>query len=165
MIKSIRIVFSAIALGSILYSCSGNDEKNNIVWAGLVESKTNVIKPEGFQDEYWRSINQNTDYSKIFNTIVESVLKGEKKAYDIFSDQELSIAEVQNLIGFDGNIKDKVTIFNLSALRMREEWIFNEKDFSITKKVKRVDLLLKKEDPTTGEYLGDKALFYIKLDE
>jgi len=81
----------------------------------------------------------------------------------------LTIEEVKQTVGLNNDPEDvmaeRVTVNDLSALRMRESWIFNEKDFSLEKKVKRIDLLLKKIDPTTGEYLGDRALFYVKLDE
>lgn len=159
-----KFLITAISLA--FYACSGNKENDkDVIWAEVVESKTNVLKPEGFQDEYWSSINQKVDYSKIYNVIIEAVLRGEKNAYDILSDKNLSKAEVRKLIGFKNGKSATYDISNLSALRMREEWIFNEKKFTLTKKVKRVDLLLKKVDPVTGEYLGDKALFYVKLDE
>jgi len=152
-----------------LTSCTNNEPANVTEWAGQVESKTSVIKPDGFQDEYWRAINKNVDYEKIFNILVEAVLKGKKQAYDIITDRPLTIEEVKQTMGFNNDPEEltaeRITVNDLSALRMRESWMFNEKDFSLEKKVKRIDLLLKKIDPTTGEYLGDRALFYVKLDE
>jgi len=150
-------------------SCTNDESANITQWAGQVESKTNIIKPEGFQDEYWRAINKNVDYEKIFNILVEAVLKGKKQAFDIITDRPLTIEEVKQTIGLNNDPEDltaeRITVNDLSALRMRESWIFNEKEFTLEKKVKRIDLLLKKIDPTTGEYLGDRALFYVKLDE
>jgi hypothetical protein len=154
---------------STLVSCTNNESANTTEWAGQVESKTNIIKPEGFQEEYWASINKNVDYDKIFNVLVDAVLKGKKQAYDIITDRPLTIDEVKQTMGLNNDPEDitaeRITVKDLSAFRMRESWSFNEKDFSLEKKVKRIDLLLKKIDPTTGEYLGDRALFYVKLEE
>jgi len=160
-----KIIYSSITIVvlSTMLSCN-NKSNENVVWAGEVESKTMVIKPEGFQDEYWMSVNKNVDYDKIFNTIVDAVLKGKKQAFDIITDRVLTLNEVKEIMGLSGEESEKTTSKDLSAIRMRESWAFNENDFSVEKKVKRIDLLLKKIDPTTGEYLGDKALFYIKLE-
>lgn len=161
-----KVVYPSIIIVTIstLLSCN-NDKSNETVWAGEVESKTMVIKPAGFQDEYWMSVNKNVDYDKIFNTVVDAVLKSKKQAYDIITDRVLTLDEVKEIMGLSDEESEKITSKDLSAVRMRESWTFNEKDFSVEKKVKRIDLLLKKIDPTTGEYLGDKALFYVKLGE
>lgn len=150
---------------SSLFSCNNKKDNENTLWAGEVESKTMVIKPEGFQDEYWQSINKNVDYDKIFKTLVDAVLKEKKQAYDIITDKLLTVDEVKEIMGLSVDALDKVSVNDLSAIRMRESWVFNEKEFTLEKKVKRIDLLLKKIDPVTGEYLGDKALFYIKIGE
>jgi hypothetical protein len=167
--KKILFISLTYIVANSLVSCTGDDTANKVEWAGQVESKTNVVKPEGFQDEYWASINKNVDYDKIFNVLVDAVLKGKKQAYDIISDRPLTIDEVKQTMGLDSDPEDPmaehITVKDLSAIRMRESWTFNEKDFSLEKKVKRIDLLLKKIDPTTGEYLGDRALFYVKLEE
>ena len=161
-----KIIYSSItmfAMGALL-SCNNDKSTESTVWAGEVESKTMVIKPEGFQDEYWMSVNKNVDYDKIFYTVVEAVLKGKKQAYDIISDKLLSVDIVKTIMDGD-EVDGKVTSKDLSALRMRESWNFDENNFTLEKKVNRIDLLLKKIDPTTGEYLGDRALFYVKLGE
>lgn len=161
MKKIIYILVIVLVISTLIYKLFGNT-----VWAGEVESKTMVIKPEGFQDEYWMSVNKNVDYDKIFNTIVDAVLNGKKQAYDIISDKEMTPDEVKEILGLNGgNGSEKISARDLSALRMRETWNFNESNFTLEKKVNRIDLLLKKIDPTTGEYLGDKALFYVKLGE
>jgi hypothetical protein len=166
-----KIIYTSLAYiaTSALISCSSNEPADIKEWAGQVESKTNVIKPEGFQEEYWASINKNVNYDNIFKVIVDAVIKGKKQAYDIITDKPLSIEEVKQIMGMYNDPEDitaeRITSNDLSAIRMRESWTFNEKEFSLQKKVKRIDLLLKKIDPTTGEYLGDRALFYIKLEE
>jgi len=166
-----KTIYTSLAfiVACTLVACTNNESANTTEWAGQVESKTNIIKPEGFQDEYWREVNKNVDYNKIFKTLVDAVLTGRKQAYDIISEKPLTVEEVKLRMGMLNDpeyvMTDKITANDLSAMRMREIWTFNEKDFSLEKKVKRIDLLLKKIDPTTGEYLGDRALFYVKLEE
>jgi hypothetical protein len=157
----------------VFSSCNKTNKKgliNESVWAELVESKTLLIKPEGWDDEYWNSVNKNVDREKIFKTIVEAVLSGKQKAYNIITDQVLTVEQVQDLLN---NIQlnnmgemtsQKITPEDLSTIRMREKWTFDENAFKIHKEVTRIDLLLKKLDQTGG-HIGDKALFYVNLKE
>ena len=142
---------------------------NNDVWAEVVEAKTIFIKPEGWDDEYWNSVNKNLNKDALFNTIVEAVLSGKRKAYDIFTDSLLTINEVKELV--QTNASDSVNQYNevkigandLSLVRMREKWTFDKEKFRLEKKVIRIDLVYKKLD-TSGEYIGDKPLFYVNLE-
>lgn len=167
-----KIYFFLIGISLVLSvtSCSddtsGND--NGVAWAGLVESKTILLKPEGWDDEYWESVNQNVDQEKMFNTILNAVLEERLKAYDILSDEELTVKDV---IGMIANVQllesgesqaQQITENDLSTIRMREEWFFDEEELKLSKKVTRLDFLLKKLN-LDGEYIGDRALFYVYL--
>ena len=102
-------IFSAISIVSIFFfflSCNqGNKTTENNssltldpskeLWAGVVESKTILIKPESWDDEYWAAVYKDMDQNKLFNTIVESVLSGKKQAYDLFTDSLLTLAQVK----------------------------------------------------------------------
>ena len=156
-----KIVVSAIAISFVLmYSCSNhenNTTKNNSipstdstkteVWAELVESKTAVIKPEGFDDDYWNSINKKVNRSSIFNTIVDAVINGKKQAYNILTDSVLTIDQFKVLITMgNGNATNseikKLNENDLSAIRMREKWVFNKEKFTLEKQVTRIDFLM-----------------------
>ncbi|MGB3947072.1 MAG: hypothetical protein WBM13_03745 [Bacteroidia bacterium] len=180
-----KLIFTLAVLSSIvaLNSCgtdtnqttansnNNNTESaaNNNVWAETVESKTIFIKPEGWDDEYWNSVNKNLNKDALFNTIVEAVLSGERKAYDIFTDSVLTINEVKELVRT--NVNDSINQYNevkigandLSLVRMREKWTFDKEKFRLEKKVTRIDLVYKKLD-LSGEYIGDKPLFYVNLE-
>ncbi len=157
----------AISLG-FMSSCDKGSTGNTTVWAEAVESKTVLCKPEGWDDEYWNSVNKGVDHSKIFNTIVDAVLSGQQKGYNILTDQVLTVDEVKEILknvqlNEAGELESqRITNADLSMLRMREKWDFNEKEFRLEKKVTRIDLLLKKMD-ASGAYIGDKALFYVNL--
>jgi hypothetical protein len=176
-----KTTFSLFAVSIIwLTSCSnqGNnraekkaaasqDSTNKEVWAELVESKTVLIKPDGFQDDYWNSVNKKMDRHELFNTIVEAVLNGKQKAYSILTDSALTLDEVKAVVDLngaksEGNGEKKINSDDLSAIRMREKWVFDKEKFQLEKHVTRIDLLYKKVDEN-GEYLGDKALFYVNL--
>ncbi len=177
-----KIFFSITAVSLILFvsSCKqGNngaekkdavtaDSAKNDVWAELVESKTVMVKPEGFEEDYWNSVNKNVNHQKIFNTIVSAVISGKKKAYNIYNDSLLTVDEVKNVLDKEGPVSagktetKKMEANDISTIRMREKWVFDAEKFKLEKQVTRIDLLYKKLDEN-GDYLGDKALFYVNL--
>lgn len=181
MKKSVLIL---IITGFVCFyiSCKpeNNTEKNNSLpatdstqkelWAEEVESKTILVKPEGWEEEYWKSINKNMNSELLFNTIVDAVLSGKKKAYDLLTDSVLSVDEVKTIVAakhdktaVEPGIEPKVTAPDLSMIRMREKWFFDTEKFRLEKKVTRIDLTYKKLDES-GAYIGDKPLFYVYLD-
>lgn len=164
--KNTAIFITAFTI-AVLSSCNGDDQKYT-KWADTVESKTLLIKPEGWDDEYWNSVNVNVDKDKIFNTLLAGVLEGKLEAFDIITDLQLSIDEVKALVvnmqlNEAGMLESQtVTKDDLSTIRMRESWSFDETNFKLKKEVTRIDFLLKKLN-VDGEYVGDKALFYVNL--
>lgn len=159
-------LFTIIALALLLSSCT--DKSSYSDWAGVVESKTVLIQPEGWDDQYWNSVNQNVDRNKIFSTIVSAVFESKLVAYDILTDEQLSVdeakARIMNLqMAESGELASfQITAEDLSMIRMRESWSFDDKNFTLKKKVSRIDLLLKKLD-FEGVHIGDMALFYVYL--
>ncbi len=137
------------------------------IWAEQIQSSSSLIKPEDYDDAYWKSLNKNVDQEKIFNTIVDAVLSGKIQAYDLITDSPLTIAQVQKFLNKKAGAKtkssQKVTNKDISRVRMSEKWIFDKKKFTLVKMVTRVDLLTKKVDES-GQYTGDdRPLFYVKL--
>ncbi len=180
--KKARFTFLAVSLVCLFTRCTpeNNPTENKMVtsgdptkdvWVELVESRTPLIKPEDWDDEYWSSVNKKVDQQKIFNTIVDAVLSGKRQAYNIATDSVLTIDEVKMMLGKSDAVdtkNSKVTKINaddLSMIRMREKWIFDKEKFTLEKQITRIDLTYKKmsEDGTT--YVGDKALFYVYLNK
>ena len=172
-----KSIFTLLLICSITVfnSCTDDTKKetessvNSNLWAEVIESKTNFVKPQGWDDEYWNSVNKGINKDALFNTIVDAVLSGKKEAYNIFTDSILSIDEVKEIV--KTTVQDTVNKYNeskvgpndLSLIRMREKWTFDKEKFRLEKKVTRIDLTYKKLD-LSGEYVGDKALFYVYLD-
>ncbi|MES2591571.1 MAG: hypothetical protein V4608_06780 [Bacteroidota bacterium] len=172
-----KIIPFIIILISILSSCKqeANTEGSKAepaldpskeMWAEVVETKTMLVKPEGWDDAYWQSVNKKMDSHKMFNTIVEAVISGKKQAYDLFTDSVLTIAQVKEMVntGSEGTETGKVNADDLSLIRMREKWVFDKEKFILEKQVTRIDLVYKKLDEN-GEYIGDKPLFYVNLNQ
>lgn len=143
------------------------DTARGDIWAEQIQSASALIKPEGYDEAYWKSLNKNIDQTKIFNTIVQAVLDGKVQAYDLVTDSPLSITQVQTFLnkanGVKSKVNKKVTEKDLSKIRMTERWVFEKGRFTLTKQVIRIDLLIKRLD-ASGQYNGeDRPLFYVKL--
>jgi len=164
-----QIVLLSISIVLILSSCKqeSNPAENNPIaasdpiqkdiWAEQIEANTSLVKPEGWAEEDWKAVNKNVDQEKIFNTIVNAVITGKEKAYDFFTDSVFTVEQIKTKLGTDINAG------NISSIRTREKWNFNEEDFKLEKQVTRIYLFTPKLDENR-EVLGDKALFYVKLD-
>ncbi len=173
-----KLIFPVVAFSFLwLFSCTNQENKTvenadlasadttKEMWAELVESKTLLIKPDSWEDEYWNSVNKKMDKNKIFATLVDAVITGKKQAYDLFTDSLLSIDEVREKLEYTGdteNAAKKINAEDLSVIRMREKWTFDKVKFKIEKQVTRIDFLIKKLDEE-GQYLGDRPLFYVNL--
>ncbi|MCE9539453.1 MAG: hypothetical protein K8R85_09575 [Bacteroidetes bacterium] len=176
-----KIIFSLFAISLVCVFTRCTQESKTVenkavessdltkdVWADLVESKTILVKPESWEEEYWNSVNVNMDKNKIFNTVVDAVLSGKKQAYNLFTDSLFTIDEVKAMVDKNGSVNTeatelkKISADDLSMIRMREKWMFDKENFKLEKQVTRIDLLFKKLDET-GQYIGDKPLFYINL--
>jgi type IX secretion system PorP/SprF family membrane protein len=143
------------------------DTTRGDIWAEQIQSAAALIKPEDYQDAYWKSLNKNVDQTKIFNTIVDAVLSGKVQAYDLITDSPLTTTQVQTFLNKANGVKSKtnkkVTEKDLSKIRMTEKWVFDKGRFTLTKQVTRIELLIKRLDES-GQYTGDdRPLFYVKL--
>lgn len=158
MKKVFYLVISAIL---ILSSCKQESKNSDETsgsgtqdsWAGQVEANTSLVRPDGWAEEDWKAVNINVDQQKIFTTIADAVTSGQQKAYDFFTDSVYTLEEVK------ARLED---VKSISAVRTRETWSFDKEKFMLNKKVTRICLFIPKLDEN-GEYLGDKALFYVKL--
>ena len=143
------------------------DTTRGDIWADQIQSASALIKPDDYDEAYWKSLNKNVDQQKIYNTIVDAVLSGKVQAYDLITDSPLTVSQVETILskskGTKGKGSKKVTDKDLSKIRMNEKWIFDKGRFTLVKQVTRIDLLIKRLDEN-GQYTGtDKPLFYVKL--
>ncbi len=158
-----KIFFSISGISLIwLFSACNNENKANSsdstkaeIWVEQVESNTSIMKPDSWADEDWKKVNKNVNKEKIFNTIVDAVMSGKQKAYDFFTDSVYTVDEVKARLS-------TINAENISAIRTREIWNFDKETFTLKKQVKSICLFVPKISEE-DEYIGDKALFYVKL--
>lgn len=143
------------------------DTTRGDIWAEQIQSQAALVKPDDYDDAYWKALNKNVDQHKIYTTLVDAVLNGKIQAYDLVTDSPLSISQVQAFLSKANGLKSKtsrkVTEKDLSKIRMSEKWVFDKTRFTLVKQVYRIDLLIKRLDES-GQYTGDdRPLFYVKL--
>ena len=160
---------SILLISTLLFSCKQENssnantnsptsevaQKDGDVWAEQIEANSSLVKPEGWAEEDWKAVNKNVNHQKIYNTIFDAVTSGKQKAYDFFTDSAYTVEQIRERLA---DIKAE----NISTIRTRESWNFDKENFKLQKQVTRIDLFTPKLDED-GEYLGDKALFYVKL--
>ncbi|MFY9311211.1 MAG: type IX secretion system membrane protein PorP/SprF [Bacteroidia bacterium] len=139
------------------------DSTKNEIWAEQIQSTSPMIQPLDYDDEYWNAINKNVDRQQIFNTIVDAVLSGKLQAYDIVTGSPMNITKVKSSLVRLGDTPKLITKNDVSKIRMNEKWIFDRKNYKLTKQVTRIDLLITQLNDA-GEITGnDKPLFFVKL--
>lgn len=152
------------------------DTSGKELWAERIESSLSLTRPEGWTQEDWKSVAQGIEQEKIFNTILESVMSGQQQAYDYISDTPITIDQVKGIItrvdsswvdDGNGNFKAEVskittTAKDISTVKCREQWYFDKEKFSLQSKISSIALFTNVYNET-GDLMGIKALFYVKL--
>lgn len=139
------------------------DSTKNEIWAEQIQSTSAMIQPLDYDDDYWNSINKNVDRQQIFNTIVDAVLSGKLQAYDIVTGSPMNVTKVKSSLVRLGDTPKLITKNDVSKIRMNEKWVFDRKNYKLTKQVTRIDLLITQLNEA-GEITGnDKPLFFVKL--
>ena len=149
-------------------STSFTDTVNKEIWAEQMVSNNLLKRMEGADDEYWNDINKNVNRANIFNTIIDAVISGKQKAFNFENDTLFTLESVkERLINHDFDLdpskkNQHYTSDDLSALRFSEKWIFDKVNFKLENKVSRIDVIVKKFS-ADGKWIGERALFYVKL--
>lgn len=92
----------------------------------------------------------------LINYIFNQVYSGKFKAYDFFSEKELSIKEVKEIEKVEGFNRSKV-----GKVQFNEQWLV-DKDGAFVKRVKSMTLGVERYS-TQGTFVGYNALFKIKF--
>jgi len=111
--------------------------------------------------------NENSDISeneafksflqeKLINYLFDQIYSGNLKAYDFFSDKELSIKEVREIEKAEWFSRSKV-----GKIQFDEQW-YIDKDKSLRKRVKSMTLGVESYS-NQGNFIGYRALFKVKF--
>lgn len=134
------------------------------VWAEQVESQTDMLQPNDWPDEDWKATYKEVQKEKIFTTITDAVLKGELEAYSyLFDTIRYTPEQVKNeILNWNEGSDQKITVEDISAIKVKEKWFFDPKTYTMYKKV--TDMAFFVNSYTSDGFVrGLKALFYVKL--
>ena len=165
--KSVNILLIGLAVLT-LATTSCNNRKSEVV-------KTNFsVTPEGstvIADSLIYGIetheNENSDLSeneafktflqdKLINYVFDQIYSGKLKAYDFFSDKELSIKEVREIEKAEWFSRSKV-----GKIQFDEQW-YVDKDGILRKRVYSIILGVENYS-NQGNFINYKALFKVKF--
>ena len=157
-------IFHFIALLVVITSCAGPDErsKNNtasipgVMLADTISYPV-VIKNPDTTDTWTTECLRPLDRQKLVDAVFEAVYSNNAQAYNYFSNEPMSVKEVQAL-----EATDEFSRENVGKLQFWESWYFDEKQQIFTKKTHKI-LVAYEVFTDDGELRNYKAAFYIKL--
>jgi hypothetical protein len=117
---------------------------------GIITHATENIDP--YENEEFKSFLQD----KLIGAIFEQLYAGKLKAYDFFSNKELSIEEIRNIEKKEGFSRAKV-----GKVQFNEQWYFDNKGV-LTKRVNSMTFGVESYS-NQGNFTGYNALFKIKF--
>ena len=176
-----------IILCATMIACNKNNStstENNghsVVWAEKVKTVLPLEKDSLTNIPYLVEWNQY-DKKTIFESLTNAVLKGKLKAYCNYPDCPLTIEQFKNTLeSWDSThvVQDinnpgtstytptlkKITANDIVQVRFDEHIEFDTTNYTFNNKISVVEFLINKKDMETGEVLGLKYLFGVKLDD
>ena len=115
-----------------------------------------VVKNHKADDDWEAERLDKTYIRPLANAIFQAVYKGRLKAYDYFSEAEMSIDEVKDL-------EKKFNRDNIGNIMFEENWYFDETLLKFYKKINALTFGYELYDPDTKEFQGFKAAFKVNL--
>ncbi|NVO11360.1 MAG: hypothetical protein HXX16_15470 [Bacteroidales bacterium] len=117
---------------------------------GIVTHASENIDP--YENDRFKSFLQD----KLISSIFEKLYEGRLKAYDFFSDKELSIKEIREIEKAKGFNRSKV-----GKVQFNEQWYF-DKSGVLNKRVNSMTLGIESYS-NQGSFTGYNALFTVKF--
>ena len=160
---------------------STENKSHNVVWAEKVKTVLPLEKDSLTNIPYlveWNKYDKKT----IFESLTNAVLKGKLKAYCNYPDCPLTIEQFKNTLDFwdstnyveDENnpgtmmsipIHERITAEDIVQVRFDEHIEFDTTNYTFNNKISVVEFLIEKKTIETGEVIGLKYLFGVKLDD
>ncbi|HRS53120.1 MAG TPA: hypothetical protein P5250_00245 [Bacteroidales bacterium] len=175
--------FNIILILLCLLFCYSCKRKNPPLLTNKIEYDV-TIKNENNDTEWWVQNLEGSIREKLINTLIEAAKSGKFKVYD-YDNNLLNSENIELLFKqpvsytvpsiSDPNVDSVVNTFNeinkndITKIIFLEQWYFDEKTLSFTKKVLGLGPVIKKYifDNETGEkiFKGYMPLFWIYLDK
>ncbi|WP_282037687.1 hypothetical protein [Saccharicrinis aurantiacus] len=148
----------------VISSCNQQPELNsdkvllpehNVVWADTIIYEVLLTNPDELNE--WETTKlQGVNSKKIVDDLFKMVYDGEKKAYNYYTNEELSIKQVEEIERRDDYSRDK-----LGKLQFTETWNMDIANKKMHKEVLSI-LLAYELYNDSNELRGYKAAFYLK---
>lgn len=130
-------------------------DANTTVWADTIIYDVLISNPDTL-DEWGTTKVKDVRHKKIVDDLYAMIYSGEKKAYDYYTNKELTIAQIKEIEADERFPRNRV-----GKLQFTETWRYNNNNDELKKQIHSI--LLAYELYNDSNYLrGYKAAFYIK---
>lgn len=159
--KHYKLIKTALIIsGLFLFSCQQKEKNVSKEFTGvkianpiIYEVLVNNPNPE---DEWKAECLANTNTVELVNDIVKAARNGNLPAFDYYDNHQLSIPELEKIIS------ESDLIHKTGNIQFEEEWYWNKKELTLSKKVNKLMLGYAVYDGK-GEVRGYKASFVVDL--
>lgn len=125
------------------------------IWADTIIYEVLIQNPDTFNK--WENLKlKSVNNRKIVDDLFNLVYKGDKKAYDYYTNEPLSIDDIKDL-----EANDTFNRGYIGKLQFTESWSYDNSNQKIIKQVHSI-LLAYEIFNDEGELRGYKAAFYLK---
>jgi hypothetical protein len=115
-----------------------------------------VVKNHETDDDWEEERLAKTNVLPLANAVFQAIYKGRVKAYDYFTEEEMSVDEIKKL-------EKEFNRKEIGNIMFEEKWYFNEKTMTFTKKIKSLTFGYELREPKTKDFQGFKAAFKVNL--
>ena len=179
--KKLMLISAILMCMVASHSCknsSGTDGKTLLT--ERIQYPVFIKSPYGDDVEWYKENMEGRSREKFVNILLDGAFDGKVKTYDYVDDAPLSKEQLQQIVSrtdtvhmirplppyeeFDTVIVTKLERKNIHRITFLEEWYFDEKEFSMTKKVVGIAPALTMYSDSNN-VKGYKPLFWIYLDD
>ncbi len=180
MKPTVLFIWIGMLLLSLTACNSKKDQADKIILTERIQYPVFIKTPYEEETDWWCENMEGPKREQFVNIIVDAALSGKVKAYDYISNTLLTKNEVEVIFNrydtvlytrtvapfdeVDTVINTKLDRKDIHRITFLEEWYFDEKNFSIEKKVVGVAPAITLYSDS-GEIKGYKPLFWVYMDE
>ncbi|MEI6123121.1 MAG: hypothetical protein WCQ95_05770 [Bacteroidota bacterium] len=179
--KKLILISSIACIMLLSFSCNNkNNHENMTVLTERIAYPVFIKSPYPDETDWWKENMEGQKREKFVNILLDAAFDGKVKAYDYFSDLLLTKQQVNSIMNrndtlkstrpfppydeFDTVIVQKLERKNIHRITFLEEWYFDEKNFTMEKKVVGIAPAITMY-ADSNEIKGYRPLFWIYLDD
>ncbi len=135
------------------YTQQASDDKDYEVWADTIIYEVLIHNPDSL-DEWQSHKIKYLNHKKMVNDIFNSVYAGKKTAYNYYTNEAMSIEDVNQL-------EETYKRTDIGKLQFSEIWLYNQKNAHLKKEIHSILVAYTLYD-SSNKIRGYKAAFYLK---